>query len=73
LITSEEAIDIARRATVGKATLEHGAPISVERENDRYVVTFVHENPPGVRGPDYDAKVTINAHDGNVIDILGAS
>jgi len=73
VITSDEAIEIARRATVGKATLQEGAPIHVERKGDRFVVVFVHHNPPGVRGPDYDAKVTIDADAGHVIQILGAS
>jgi hypothetical protein len=71
MISPDEAVEIARRATIGKATLQDRAPVRVERRRGRYVVTFVHEQPPGVRGADYDAQVTIDAEGGEVIEILG--
>ena len=57
----------------GKATLQPEGPVETVRETDRYIVTFVHVNPPGVRGPDFDARVTLDASTGDVIQILGAS
>ena len=71
--TQEEAVELARQAVVGKATLQPEGPVETVRENDRYIVTFVHVNPPGVRGPDFDARVTLDASTGDVIQILGAS
>jgi len=71
--TQEEAVELARQAVVGKATLQPEGPVETVRETDRYIVTFVHVNPPGVRGPDFDARVTLDASTGDVIQILGAS
>lgn len=73
MLTSDEALAIARKAIAGKAELQKGAPVSVERKDGAYVVTFVHINPPGTRGPDYDARVTIDAETGKVTELLGAS
>ncbi len=73
MITTAEAIDIARKAAKGKAELDAHGPLTVNTINGRYVVTFVHVNPPGVRGADFDAKVTIDAHSGQVLEILGGS
>jgi hypothetical protein len=36
-------------------------------------VTFPHQNAPGVRGPDFDAQVTIDARTGKVLQILAGS
>jgi hypothetical protein len=33
----------------------------------------MHYNPPGVRGADYDAEVTIDEQTGEVLKILGGS
>jgi len=71
--TQEEAVELARQAVVGKATLQPEGTVETVRETDRYIVTFVHVNPPGVRGPDFDARVTLDASTGDVIQILGAS
>jgi hypothetical protein len=73
VITEEEAVELARHAVVGKSTLEPGGPVETRREGDSFVVTFVHVNAPGVRGPDFDAQVTIDASSGEVTRILGAS
>lgn len=71
MLTESEAIAIARRALVGKVTPQDGAPVVVDTEGDRLIVTFVHHNPPGVRGPDYDARVTLDRRSGRVLEILG--
>jgi hypothetical protein len=73
VITPEEAVEVARRATVGKAILHAQGPVRVDHKRGTYVVTFVHEQPSGVRGPDYDAQVTVDAERGDVIQVLGAS
>jgi uncharacterized membrane protein YkoI len=72
MIPKSAAIDIAKKAIQGKAELQEDAPITVQLQKGRYVITFVHINPPGTLGPDYDARVTIDAKTGEVLDILGA-
>jgi uncharacterized membrane protein YkoI len=72
-ISEARAIEIARQAIQGKVDLQSPGAVTVKRERGRYVVIFEHYNPPGVRGPDYDAKVTIDAMTGDVIELLGGS
>lgn len=72
-ITEAQAIEIARRAIQGKIDLQSPDAVKVRRERGRYVVIFEHDNPPGVRGADYDAKVTIDRATGDVIELLGGS
>ncbi len=69
----DKAIAIARQAIAGKVNLQKGAPVTVERKGDAYVVTFVLILPPGTRGPDYDAQVTIDAATWEVVKILAGS
>lgn len=71
MITKEKAIEIARAAIQGHAETQPGSPITVDMKNDQFVVTFVHINPPGTRGADFDAQVTINPQSGQVVQILG--
>jgi uncharacterized membrane protein YkoI len=71
MTTKSEAIEIAKKAIEGKVKPQENCPITVERKKFRYIITFVHINPPGVLGPDYDAKVTIDVQTGQVLDILG--
>jgi len=71
MITEAEAISIAKNAIRGKVTPQEDAPIETELENERYVVTFVHVNPPDTLGPDFDAQVTIDANSGEVLNIIG--
>ena len=72
MLTEEECIEIARHAIAGKVDLQEGAPIKVERRDKKYIVTFVHNTPSHMLGPDYDARITIDAESGEVIEILGA-
>jgi hypothetical protein len=72
-MTEEEAVELARKAVAGKATLEPGGRVETVRRGDHFVVSFVRTNAPGVRGPDFDAQVTIDARTGDVTRILGAS
>ncbi len=73
MITESSAIEIAQEAIVNKVELQNDAPITATLEGERYVVIFERNDPPGVRGPDYDAKVTIDARSGEVLEILGGS
>ena len=70
-ISPSRAIEIARAALPGKVDLPRDARANVERRGDRYVVTFPVTLPPGVRGADYHARVTVDAVTGKVVEILG--
>ena len=70
-ISSARAVEIARAALPGKVDLPADARAEVERRGERYVVTFPITLPPGVRGADYHARVTIDASSGAVLEILG--
>lgn len=73
MITESSAIEIAEKAIEGKVELQEGSHIVAKLQKGRYIVTFVRVNPPGVRGPDYDARVTIDAKTGDILEILGGS
>lgn len=71
-ISDEQAVAAARAAVAGAVELS-GGPVSVNRQGDTVVVEFGCDLPPGTRGPDYDARVTLDAKSGAVREILGAS
>jgi uncharacterized membrane protein YkoI len=73
VITPASAIKIAKKAIAGKVERQEGSQIEVILHTDRYTIIFEYLNPPGVRGPDYDAKVMINAKTGEVLEILGGT
>ncbi len=73
MITQDEAIKIAKKAIKGKVKPQPNAPIEVELKNERYIVTFVCVWPPGTRGPDFSARVTIDAPSGRVLEILAGA
>jgi hypothetical protein len=74
MITPGQALDIALAAARQHMRIDPGSPIEVRlHDAARYIVTFVHLNAPGVRGPDYDARVTLDATTGEVLEILAAS
>jgi hypothetical protein len=73
MIDEDDARTIARDALEGVVTLEQHNPVTVEREGDTYVVTFPRENPPGVRGPDFEAQVTVDRRSGEVLEVLAGS
>jgi uncharacterized membrane protein YkoI len=72
-ISDDAAVRAARKAVRGHVTLTRGGEVRVENEDDRVVVEFVRRNAPGERGPDYEARVTLDARTGEVLDILGGS
>lgn len=71
IISDEQAIAIARDTIRGKVELSEPEHITIARHDDEIVVTFERDNPPGVRGADFDAQVTLDAYTGEVIEILG--
>ncbi len=73
MLTEEEAVARAKEAIEGLATIQPDSTVEVKRRRKKYIVTFVRFNPPGVRGPDFDAKVTLDAETGEILEILGAS
>lgn len=73
MITEAEAIKIAEQAISGKLETQPGAPVKVTIEGEKYTVIFERINPPNTLGPDYDAKVTVDAETGEVLEILGGS
>lgn len=72
-IDNERAIQIAREAIEGLVELSSPADVQVERHGTAFTVTFPRRNPPGVRAADYDARVTIDAQTGAVVEVLGGS
>ncbi len=73
MISEEVAVQIAKEAIVGKLTPQKDAPIETALIDDQYIVTFVMVLPPGTRGPDFSAQVTIDADSGDVLDILAGA
>lgn len=74
MISEEGAIHIARGAVAGAVEVPEDARADVQRLDDgTVVVVFPTDLPPGVRGADYHARVTLDAVTGEVIDILGGS
>jgi hypothetical protein len=73
MISKEQAIEAARAAIEGKVELSPGGGVEVVLQGNVYVVTFTRNDPPGTRGPDYDARVKIDARTGNVTELLGSS
>jgi hypothetical protein len=71
-ISDTRAIELATQAIEGKAVRQAGSRIEVTRAEGRVTVVFVHITPPDELGADYDAKVTLDATTGDVVQILGA-
>jgi len=70
MITESDAIDIAKKTIKSKATPQDGSPITSELKDNTYIITFIHKNPPGVKGADYDARVVIDVTTGEVKQFL---
>lgn len=72
-ITREEAVEAARAALTGKVNLPADASAEVELKNGVYTVVFPWRVAQNVLGPDYHAKVTVDAERGEVLEILAGS
>lgn len=73
MIDRQAAIDIARAASQGVLEVPLNAPVEVEEADDALVVSFLAQNPPGVRGPDFHARVRLDAESGEVLEIVAGS
>ena len=75
VLAEDAAIRIARQACRGVLNIPKSCPIKVQRIGERIVVTFVWLWPPDntVDGPDYHARVTMNAKSGDIIEVLAGS
>jgi hypothetical protein len=69
-LSDDDAIAAARQAIEGHITLT-GGPVHVERTGKEVIVEFRRDDPPGTRGPDYDARVVLDAATGEVRSLLG--
>ena len=72
-IDSPQAVEIARKAILGKVSLTSPERVTAERTGSHVVVTFWRSNPPGSLAPDYDGRVTNDGTTGDVLEILGGS
>jgi hypothetical protein len=73
MISKAEAIEAARAALQGNVELSPGGGVEVVLQGNVFVVTFTRNDPPGTRGPDYDAQVKVDARTGKVTELLGGS
>ena len=73
VISETRAVELARAACAGKAEIPAGVKPLVTNEGGRIVVVFPATLPPGTRGADWHAKVTLDAKTGAVIEVLGGS
>lgn len=72
-ISEPKAIELARRAVVGKVNLTPDAKVSVRNTAKQLIVTFGGPPPAGMLGPDYEAQVRINRMTGEIEEVLGGS
>jgi len=73
VVQREEAIGIARKAIEGRMKYDKNLKVEVRLEQGVYRVTFPIRLPRGVLGPDYAARVWIDARTGKILRLLGAS
>jgi hypothetical protein len=77
-LDDQRATELARKAIVGKVQSDDDAPITVTRVRKLFrhtmvIVEFGASTPPGTRGPDFAARVTIDDKTGEVKDIQAGS
>ncbi len=72
MISEEEAVKIATDAITPGIRPADDAVLATESDGDNWIVTWERILPPGTRGPDFDAKVTIDAQSGKVLTILSS-
>jgi len=74
VISISDAVEIAYKVA-HLITIPDDAPIEIvfRSKTNRYVVQFKTELPPGIRGADYHAQVTLDATTGKVIQVWAGS
>jgi hypothetical protein len=70
-LTDQQAINAATAAIEGKVSVPPGVVPLVERQADRIVVTWPTSHPPGYRGADFHAQVTLHPDTGDITQLLG--
>lgn len=70
-ISSEWAVEAARSAAREHVEVSEDAEVRIEEADDTVAVEFLRTNAPGERGPDYEARVLLDARTGEVVQILG--
>jgi hypothetical protein len=72
IASATQALATARSAIVGRIEPGAGAEVTVRREGDRWIVEWAFPPAPR-RGPDFEARVEIDAASGEVLSILAGS
>ena len=72
-ISDDRAIELATAAIAGRITPQAGGPVHLARRAGEIVVEFRRNDPPGTRGPDFDARVVLDEVSGEVRSLLGGS
>jgi uncharacterized membrane protein YkoI len=70
--TEEQALAIAQQAIAGKITPRAGSSVQIVRRDDSWDVEWALAPEPR-RGPDFEARVTIDAETGEVTSVLAGS
>jgi hypothetical protein len=73
MIDREHAVEIAREAARRVLDVPDDCPVEVEETDGSILVRFLATNPPGIRGPDFHAQVTLDAETGETLEVLAGS
>ena len=68
-VTRDQAVDIAERAIAGKVEIQPTSVLVVDVRADVIVVEWRTQLEPHTRGPDYDARVTVDRWTGEAVEI----
>jgi uncharacterized membrane protein YkoI len=72
LLTEESALRIAHEKIKDDLVIPPECKAEISLRDDKYVITYPFRLAPGWRGPDYHAKVTLDARTGEVLEVLAA-
>ena len=70
-ISREKALEIARKANM--MNYDKSQEIRIYLAGGIYTIIFPIKLPPGALGPDYAAKIEIDAKSGKVISVMAGS
>lgn len=72
--TAEEAVALAEEAIAGRLRPREGSVPTAVRAGDRWIVEWAVPHAGGaVRGPDFEARVTLDAWTGRALEVLAGS
>jgi hypothetical protein len=72
-ITHAAALEIADEAVRDHVTIADAAPVRIMDDGEHIVIEFTRPLAAGERGPDYAARVTLDAQTGVILEILSCS